>query len=103
MFLILHALNEDMIIMGSKIGPINFLITHQIGSNKPFSQTIKEHRSEQMIKGNFILMIEPSQTNSELKNKFGIFTKNQFLNNMAIEYILLIVINLHSNHKIRLT
>ncbi|CAD8091229.1 unnamed protein product [Paramecium primaurelia] len=70
-----HFLNENMIIKGSNIG---FLFTNQIGSNKPFQQTIKEHISvfglsikdqgTRLIscgKDYFILIIEP--TNSELQ------------------------------------
>ncbi|CAK58730.1 unnamed protein product (macronuclear) [Paramecium tetraurelia] len=77
--LILHPLNEDIIIVGSLLGQIDFLFTNQSGSIKPFKQTIKEHSSvlglsinndgKRVIscgKDNFILILEPNSTNSEL-------------------------------------
>ncbi|CAD8135884.1 unnamed protein product [Paramecium pentaurelia] len=80
MCLILHPLKEDIIIIGSKIGPIHFLFTNQIGSNKPFTQTIQEHNNVLGLsindqgtriiscgKDNFLLIIEPNQSNSELQ------------------------------------
>ncbi|CAD8206889.1 unnamed protein product [Paramecium octaurelia] len=76
--LILHPLNEDIIILGSLLGKIDFLFTHQNGSSKPFKQTIKEHSSVLGLsinddgtriiscgKDNFILILEPNSTNSE--------------------------------------
>ncbi|CAD8192527.1 unnamed protein product [Paramecium pentaurelia] len=68
-----HFLNENMIIKGSNIG---FLFTHQIESNKPFSQTIQEHNNvfglsikDQITrliscgKDYFILIIEHTNSN----------------------------------------